>query len=81
MSSDGQLQRRFMECRGNRGLEVESGSGWRVREEEEAAEGGEEGEQGGDDGNGRKRRRRKRVEIRTRVLSYVTPIGDRESVV
>ena len=75
MSSDGQLQRRFMECRGNRGLEVESGSGWRVREEEEAAEGGEEGEQGGDDGNGRKRRRRKRVEIRTRVLSYVTPIG------
>ena len=81
MSSDGRLQQKFMECRGNQGLEVESGgggSGWRVREEEVVAVEEKQGERGdvgsGIDGS-KERRRRKRVEIRTRVLSYVTPIG------
>ena len=79
MSSDGRLQRRFMESRGNQGLDdvVESGgSGWRVREEEEEVVGEKRGERKGDGGGNKKhRRRRRRVEIRTRVLSYVTPIG------
>ena len=79
MSSEGALQRRFMEARGNEKVEVEEsgsgGSGWRVREEE-VVEG--EGGDGNNDANSssRKRsRRRRRVEIRTRSLSYVTPIG------
>lgn len=77
MSSDGRLQRKFMESRGNEGVEAESGgSGWRVREEEVVE--GEEEEKGLNsikNNNSRRSRRRKRVEIRTRVLSYITPIG------